>query len=384
MESENMSLIAMLRQMDQAGVDQEDARRHLLFENYMHYEAREKGVPQMGVLELTPQCNFDCKMCYVHLQKEQMKGQQELPGDIWINLIDQAMEEGMMDVQLTGGEAMLHPDFDRIYLHLFDRGIRTVVMTNGLLLTEERIAFFKKYPPRSIQITLYGGDEECYERVTGYRLYGRVTEHIKMAKEIGCKICLAVTPSRYLRAEDVIKTIEFAREQELVIRVNNDLNQPNEETGRNREDFDVELEDYIRLRKMWREFVHGEVKNRRESVPEEGTSDQEVFGVKCGAGRSMFCITWKGEMKACLNLPFGSDPVAEGFRSSWQFINRQAEAWPIPAECMECIYSNICNRCPALHAEGARKGHADRRICARTKRLVAEGLEDLPEEAVNE
>ena len=48
------------------------------FEKYLSLKAREKGVPVSGTFELTPLCNFNCKMCYVHLQTEQLHGQNVL------------------------------------------------------------------------------------------------------------------------------------------------------------------------------------------------------------------------------------------------------------------------------------------------------------------
>ena len=34
----------------------------------MEERTREADVPYSGSFELTPLCNLDCKMCYVHLQ----------------------------------------------------------------------------------------------------------------------------------------------------------------------------------------------------------------------------------------------------------------------------------------------------------------------------
>lgn len=40
------------------------------------------GIPISGTFELTPRCNFDCKMCYVHLKEEQIsKHGRELTAD---------------------------------------------------------------------------------------------------------------------------------------------------------------------------------------------------------------------------------------------------------------------------------------------------------------
>lgn len=41
---------------------------------YLEFKAREQGVPLMGHFELTPYCNLDCKMCYVHMCPDQMQG----------------------------------------------------------------------------------------------------------------------------------------------------------------------------------------------------------------------------------------------------------------------------------------------------------------------
>ena len=47
---------------------------------YQENKAREKGIPLSGLFELTPFCNLDCKMCYVHLNKDQMNGRKLLTG----------------------------------------------------------------------------------------------------------------------------------------------------------------------------------------------------------------------------------------------------------------------------------------------------------------
>ena len=35
---------------------------------YLHAKGVRLGLPISGTFELTARCNFDCKMCYVHLQ----------------------------------------------------------------------------------------------------------------------------------------------------------------------------------------------------------------------------------------------------------------------------------------------------------------------------
>ena len=121
-----------------------------------------------------------------------------LSGEQWISLIRQAIDEGMMEALLTGGEAMTHPAFWDIYMYLINHGIVTRVKTNGLLLNEEAISRFKQYSPCQIDISLYGCDSELYVAVTGVDAYRQVVMHIRLAVEAGLKIRIMVTPSSYM------------------------------------------------------------------------------------------------------------------------------------------------------------------------------------------
>ena len=142
------------------------------FQDYFKYldtKARIQGVPIHGQFELTPLCNFNCKMCYVHLTKEQMLERPLLTVDQWEGIIHQAWEAGMIRATLTGGECLTYPGFKDIYLYLQNLGCEVSVLTNGYFIDEEWIDFFQKNKPQEIQITLYGQNEEVYERVTGIR-----------------------------------------------------------------------------------------------------------------------------------------------------------------------------------------------------------------------
>lgn len=45
------------------------------------------GIPISGTFELTPRCNFDCKMCYVHLKPEQIpRHGRELTAKEWLRI----------------------------------------------------------------------------------------------------------------------------------------------------------------------------------------------------------------------------------------------------------------------------------------------------------
>ena len=110
--------------------------RYSSFARYLDRKAREKGIPLTGQFELTPLCNFSCKMCYVHLNAEQMNGQKVLTVETWKDLMHQAWEAGMMHVTLSGGECLTYPGFDELYLYLQSLGCDVTVLTNAFLLDE--------------------------------------------------------------------------------------------------------------------------------------------------------------------------------------------------------------------------------------------------------
>lgn len=64
---------------------------------YLHARACRNGTPLVGNFELTARCNFNCKMCYVHLTaEEQQRRGRELTADQWLAIAEQARSRGML------------------------------------------------------------------------------------------------------------------------------------------------------------------------------------------------------------------------------------------------------------------------------------------------
>ena len=79
---------------------------------YLHTRACRAGTPLAGNFELTARCNFDCKMCYVHLTaEEQRRRGRELTADEWLAIAEEARSHGMLFLLLTGGEPLIRADF---------------------------------------------------------------------------------------------------------------------------------------------------------------------------------------------------------------------------------------------------------------------------------
>ncbi|MEM5787038.1 MAG: radical SAM protein, partial [Syntrophobacteraceae bacterium] len=92
--------------------------------------------------------------------------EQELTLDEISVIAAQAVELGSVWCLITGGEPLLRPDFADIYLALKRKGLLVSLFTNATLIDEKHIALLKEYPPRDVEITVYGVTRETYERVT--------------------------------------------------------------------------------------------------------------------------------------------------------------------------------------------------------------------------
>lgn len=338
--------------------------------------ARANDVPISGGFELTPLCNLDCKMCYIHLSDPGVK-KKMLTGEEWIGLIDQAIDHGMLSALLTGGEAMTHPDFRKIYLHLIERGVSVRVKTNGILLNREMLELFTQYPPYVIDVSLYGCDGASYRAVTGHDVFETVSANIRAAIAVGLRLRLMITPSAYMLpwVEQIMEYAKAFGAADVI--VNSLLMEANPDTGRSMADFGLSLEENARIYKKSLELFP---KTPRSQTEEEAEFQGEIpadephlleHGLYCNAGRTTFTLNWDGTMSPCLDFPrdvLCADAKHIGFAAAWQAINRGVKAYTVPEDCRACAYNTKCHYCPIQHSRLAAQHRCVAESCAWRKR----------------
>lgn len=370
---EAKSLPALIASLRQGGAD--TALYNWAMRYFIDVRARNRGVPLKGTFEITPLCNLDCKMCYVHLNAAQLNGQKLLPAEDWERLMGEAIDNGMMYAALSGGECLTSPDFDRLYLFLHKHGVQVSILTNAVLLDEKRIDFFKKHPVAAIQATLYGTDDDVYERVTGKRLFSTVMKNLIAADKAELPLMLTITPNEYLGKDDE-NLVRMAAATGIPFNVNSSLMTPREETGRNDGFKDLTVDDYIRLFRLQIQ-LKGSLPPPEctDDLPEAGGKPGEApKGLRCGGGRSGFNITWDGRMIPCNRLVhLSANPLEIGFKKSWEHINTSCNDYLLPCECEICPYQPAAHTCVGKHIN-ANPGHCDPSECTWCKAMVKAGL----------
>jgi len=94
-------------------------------------------------------CNLDCAYC-----NEYDRTSEPVPLATMLSRIDRLAALGTSIVTLSGGEPTLHPDLDAIILRISQRGAIATLITNGLLLTPERIRRFNAAGLDYLQISI--------------------------------------------------------------------------------------------------------------------------------------------------------------------------------------------------------------------------------------
>lgn len=370
------TLVEFIAILKEQGVSEKNYQKYV--GDYLEYSARNKNIPFHGQFELTPFCNLDCKMCYVHLNHEQYPSQLLLDTATWKRIIDEAIICGMRKVSLTGGECLTYTGFDEIFLYLLSKKMSVGILSNALLLTDERIQFFMDHPPRNIQVTIYGSNDAAYENVTGKRVFHVIRNNILKARDAGLHLTLSITPSRFMQ-KDLHSLIAMVDSWGIRYGINSQLMTPRKNTGRSKED--MTLDQYIEMFKFRDKLKHWVTPESisPEELPEEGHGSESQIGLKCGAGRSSFHMKYNGWICPCASLEeIDANVLQIGFKSAWEKINYQANHYILPAECNGCFYRKVCPDCAGMHKEA--KGHCNTRVCERTKRLVSEGFTPMPKQ----
>jgi radical SAM protein with 4Fe4S-binding SPASM domain len=113
------------------------------------------AAPAIAFVEVTNLCNLRCKHCYV---SSGYKRPDEMATDLILRTLDELAAAGVLQIFLTGGELFAHRDAVRIISHARSKPFITQIFTNGLLITEEKLA---QLPPgTSFNISFDTADPE--------------------------------------------------------------------------------------------------------------------------------------------------------------------------------------------------------------------------------
>lgn len=350
--------------------------------DYLYRKASAKKIPLGAGFELSPICNFTCKMCYLRKTAAQVKAEGKRVRDWteWLELAEACRREGTLYLLLTGGEPFLYPHFKELYLRLHEMGFILSINTNGTLIDETVVGWLKDAAPSRVNVTLYGASPDIYQRLCGHpEGYERAANAIRMLKEAGIPVVInaSMVPENACELERILA---FGREMGLNTRMATYMFPP---VRRGKEISDSRFlpgdAAKVFLRKMryllteeeYRAELHNQLSKTERMDTEDWGTNQEYM--KCRAGRSSFWVSWDGTMTACGMMPFPVQvmPFERPFQDCWKELTNLVRTTPVLQGCAECPNRRVCNPCVAMvYAETGGVNCRAPYLCEMTERII--------------
>lgn len=138
--------------------------------------------------ELTSKCNLNCKHCYNAVP---MNRGTDLSIEEQLDICDQIIDTDIRSVQLTGGEILMAQGWAEVATKLIDGGIRVGIITNGLLLNEQKIQEISQIGISSIGLSVEGLQYNN-DMVRGANTFIQIMKAIELLFEINPKLPISV------------------------------------------------------------------------------------------------------------------------------------------------------------------------------------------------
>lgn len=168
-------------------------------------------------IELTSRCNERCIHCYIPHQNKI----DDIEPALFYDTLHQCSEMGVLDITLSGGEPLLHPEFCHFLKKASEYDFSISILSNLTLLNDAIIDTIKKsMMPISIQVSLYSMNPMIHDSITNlpgsfYRTRDSILRLIDedIPLQISC-------PTMEKNKNDFMGVMEWAFEHH--IRVNTD------------------------------------------------------------------------------------------------------------------------------------------------------------------
>lgn len=137
----------------------------LLFKGIINGKSAFCG-PQIVQIDITGKCNNNCVGCWVHspyINNPPRDQNKELSFEFVKQLINELAKMGTQEIFLAGsGEPFLHPQIMQIISLIKEKGLKLNIITNALLLTQEKIKFLVDLGVEMLTASIWAGSGQSY------------------------------------------------------------------------------------------------------------------------------------------------------------------------------------------------------------------------------
>jgi radical SAM protein with 4Fe4S-binding SPASM domain len=295
-------------------------------------------------LALTYRCNNNCSHCYAGGPHET----KELSTDEWKKIIKKAVDFEVPNVVFTGGESLLRGDLEELVAYAEGHDVVTGLITNGRLLTKERVASLKRAGLDYVQITIESPDPAIHDKMCGVASFEETVEGIKNSvNELYVTTNTTITRENYLTIQDLVPFLQGLGVRKFGINAIIRAGKGMEAEGLTPEELKELLPDIInKANELGMEFIwYTPTKYHRLNPVEMG------LGVKaCSAARLTLAVEPDGSVLPCQSYfkPLGN-ALTDDFHKMWEAdLAKHLRAHDfIQERCRTCIQFPLCGGgCP--------------------------------------
>jgi radical SAM protein with 4Fe4S-binding SPASM domain len=157
----------------------------------LRFSAQSKPVVMWN---LTTHCNLACQHCYMDAGRE---AGAEMSLEEGIHLVDELAGMLVPILIFTGGEPLLSRNFYALAFHAREVGLKTVISTNGTLITPEVARILAEAQIRYVGVSLDAAKPEQHDTFRGVNgAHARALQGLKNARDAGLKTGLRLTLTR--------------------------------------------------------------------------------------------------------------------------------------------------------------------------------------------
>ncbi|MCL4500966.1 MAG: radical SAM protein [Deltaproteobacteria bacterium] len=329
---------------------------------------QERRAPISFDLEVTARCNNDCPHCYINLPAgDRLAREKELSLEEILRIGREAVSMGALWCLLTGGEPLLREDFAEIYLGLKRLGLLVSVFTNACLVSAEHVELFKHFPPRDLEVSVYGATRETYEAVSRRPgSFSAFRRGLDLLLGSGVKVRLKAMALRanvhelpVIAAFCRARTRDYFRFDPLLhLRFDGDPRRNEEIKGQRLSPAEIAA-----LEQADPERAAALKKGCDRLIMPSCTEAACDHLFHCGAGLGSFNVSYAGLFRLCSSL-WHPDCVYDlrrgSLREAWDYLvprvrEMRSQEREFLEKCRACPLINLCLWCPAhAHLESGR------------------------------
>ncbi len=299
----------------------------------------------------TQACNISCIHCY---RDAGTKRTDELSTEEGKKLLDEMARAGFKIIILSGGEPLMREDIYELIRYAKSIGLRPVLGTNGILITEEVAIKLKEAGLGAAGISLDSTDKKIHDKFRQSEgAWDKTIAAMEVCRKVGLRFQVHTTVTNW-NEKEVTDITDLAVEKGAMAHHIFFL----VPTGRGKdiEDTTLKTEEYEAvLKRILDKQGEVSIEIKPTCAPQFMRIAKERnmsmrFTKGCLAGTSYCVILPNGDVQSCPYLPIKVGNVREtNFDVLWrdsEMFNRLRHE-PLKGGCGTCGYDTICGGCRA-------------------------------------